>query len=153
MEIVRSLNRSWIYDTYLSLYRAIHPGKKFGGEMSGYHTKHVDRATYTTSAHLIIFYALHVEVGRLIDTDIDIVILEKPKNTDCREIKTDVAIFFRFLPRHSTCIFHNLSDPFIWMLACKSTTIKLINATLGIACKYIEVLSKQIWVVTYLLTQ
>src|SRR6218665_1141016 len=34
MEIVRSLNRSWIYDTYFSLYRAtcIHPGGKFGGK-------------------------------------------------------------------------------------------------------------------------
>src|SRR6218665_3926508 len=30
MVIVRSLNRSWIYDTYLSLYRAIHPGEKSG---------------------------------------------------------------------------------------------------------------------------
>ena len=43
MEIVRSLNRSWIYDTYFSLYRAIQPGGKSGGnirvEMSGYHLK------------------------------------------------------------------------------------------------------------------
>src|SRR6218665_3263311 len=30
MEIVRSLNSSWIYDTYFSLYRAIHPGKSRG---------------------------------------------------------------------------------------------------------------------------
>jgi len=44
MEIVRSLNRNWIYDTYFSLYRAIHPGRKVRGkcpgecpgEMSGY---------------------------------------------------------------------------------------------------------------------
>jgi len=40
MEIVRSLNRSWIYDTYFSLYRAIHPEKaqrkKCPEEMSGY---------------------------------------------------------------------------------------------------------------------
>src|SRR6218665_1139965 len=39
MEIVRSLNRSRIYDTYFSLYRAIHPGEKSGecpGEMSEY---------------------------------------------------------------------------------------------------------------------
>jgi len=35
MEIVRSLNRSWIYNTYFSLYRAIHPGEKFGGKMFG----------------------------------------------------------------------------------------------------------------------
>ena len=28
MEIVRSLNKSWIYDTYFSLYRAIHLGVK-----------------------------------------------------------------------------------------------------------------------------
>ena len=39
-EIVRSLNRSWIYDTYFSLYRAIHPGEKSGrnvrGEMTEY---------------------------------------------------------------------------------------------------------------------
>src|SRR6218665_3174980 len=39
MEIVRSLNRSWIYDTYFSLYRAIHPGEFGGGEMSGYLVK------------------------------------------------------------------------------------------------------------------
>jgi len=26
MEIVRSVNRSWIYDSYFSLYRPIHPG-------------------------------------------------------------------------------------------------------------------------------
>jgi len=31
-----SLNRSWYYDTYFSLYRAIHPGERSGG-MSGYH--------------------------------------------------------------------------------------------------------------------
>jgi len=40
MEIGRSLNRSWIYDTYFSLNRAIHPGEKSGekclGEMPGY---------------------------------------------------------------------------------------------------------------------
>src|SRR6218665_1836482 len=37
MEIVRSLNRSWIYGTYFSLYRAIHPGGNVReGEMSGY---------------------------------------------------------------------------------------------------------------------
>ena len=35
MEIVRSLNRSWIYDTYFSLYRAIHLGENVRGEMSG----------------------------------------------------------------------------------------------------------------------
>jgi len=33
MEIVRSLNRSWIDDTYFSLYRPIHPeGKVRGGK-------------------------------------------------------------------------------------------------------------------------
>jgi len=31
MEIVQSLTRSWIYDTYFSFHRAIHPGG-----MSGY---------------------------------------------------------------------------------------------------------------------
>jgi len=34
------LNRSWIYDTYFSLYRAIHPREKSGGnarrKVSGY---------------------------------------------------------------------------------------------------------------------
>jgi len=30
VEIVRSLNRSWIYDTYFSLYRGIRPGEKSG---------------------------------------------------------------------------------------------------------------------------
>ena len=45
MEIVRSLNRprSWIYDTYFTLYRAIlrgeSPGEMSGGMMSGYHTE------------------------------------------------------------------------------------------------------------------
>src|SRR6218665_3064571 len=32
MQTVRSLNRSWIYDTYLSLYRAIHLGEKSRGK-------------------------------------------------------------------------------------------------------------------------
>jgi len=32
MEIVLSLNRSWIYDTYFSLYRPIHTGEKSGGK-------------------------------------------------------------------------------------------------------------------------
>ena len=36
LEIVRSLNRSWIDDdTYFSLYRAIHPGKSSGGKCPG----------------------------------------------------------------------------------------------------------------------
>ena len=53
MEIVWSLNRSWIYDTYFSLYRAIHsirgesPGEMSGrnvrGEMSGYLVKYSPR--------------------------------------------------------------------------------------------------------------
>ena len=30
MELVRPVNRRWIYDTYFSLYRAIHPGKSPG---------------------------------------------------------------------------------------------------------------------------
>jgi len=30
MEIVRSLNRSGIYDTYFSFYRPINPGEMFG---------------------------------------------------------------------------------------------------------------------------
>src|SRR6218665_2130980 len=32
MEIVRSLNRSWICDTSFGLYRAFHPGEKSGGK-------------------------------------------------------------------------------------------------------------------------
>src|SRR6218665_1110688 len=35
MEIIRSLNRSWIYETYFSLYRAIHPRRKSGGNVRG----------------------------------------------------------------------------------------------------------------------
>ena len=31
MEIVRSVNRSWIYDSYASLYRPIHPGEMSRG--------------------------------------------------------------------------------------------------------------------------
>src|SRR6218665_2935591 len=33
MEIVRPLNRSWICDTYFTLYRAIHPGERSGGNV------------------------------------------------------------------------------------------------------------------------
>jgi len=44
MEIVRSLNRSWIYDTYFSLYRAIHPGGKVRGKYPGGNV----RIPYTT---------------------------------------------------------------------------------------------------------
>jgi len=33
METFRSLNRSWIYDTYFSLYRAIHLGGSPGGNV------------------------------------------------------------------------------------------------------------------------
>src|SRR6218665_848650 len=33
MEIVGSLHRNWIYDTYFNLYRAIHPGEKSGGNV------------------------------------------------------------------------------------------------------------------------
>ena len=41
MEIVRSVNRSWIYDSHFSLYRPIHPGGgKCPGELYEYpHTK------------------------------------------------------------------------------------------------------------------
>jgi len=35
MEIVRSLNINWIYDTYFSLYRAIHTWEKSGGNCTG----------------------------------------------------------------------------------------------------------------------
>ena len=35
IEIVWSLNRSWIYDTYFGLHRALLPGEKSGREMSG----------------------------------------------------------------------------------------------------------------------
>jgi len=34
MELVLSLNRSWIYDTDFSLYRPIYTGRMSGGEMS-----------------------------------------------------------------------------------------------------------------------
>src|SRR6218665_2709871 len=37
MEIVRSINRSWIYDSYFSLYRPIHPGLNVRGELSESH--------------------------------------------------------------------------------------------------------------------
>src|SRR6218665_1549663 len=40
MDIVRSVNKSWIYDTYFSLYRAFHPGGKVRGELSGYRLSH-----------------------------------------------------------------------------------------------------------------
>jgi len=36
MEIVRTLNRSWICDAYFILYRPVHLGKS-PGEMSEYH--------------------------------------------------------------------------------------------------------------------
>jgi len=35
MEIVRSVNRSWAYDSYFSLYRPIHPGEMSGGKCPG----------------------------------------------------------------------------------------------------------------------
>jgi len=35
MEIVLSVNRSWIDDAYFSLYRYIHPGGKVRGECPG----------------------------------------------------------------------------------------------------------------------
>jgi len=35
MEIVRSLNRSWIYDTYFSYIELFIRGEKSGEEMSG----------------------------------------------------------------------------------------------------------------------
>ena len=35
MEIVRSVNRSWAYDSYFSLYRPIHPGEMSGGNVRG----------------------------------------------------------------------------------------------------------------------
>jgi len=35
MEIVRFLNRSWIYDTYFSWYRLIHRGEKSKGKFPG----------------------------------------------------------------------------------------------------------------------
>jgi len=35
MEIVQSLNRSWIDDNYFSLYKPIHHGGHVQGEMSG----------------------------------------------------------------------------------------------------------------------
>src|SRR6218665_498775 len=39
MEIVQSVNRSWIYDSYFSLYRPIHPGEMSVGELSKYRLK------------------------------------------------------------------------------------------------------------------
>jgi len=45
MELGWFLNSSWIYDTYLNWYRAIHPAEKSGGgkmsgrELSGYHQR------------------------------------------------------------------------------------------------------------------
>jgi len=39
MEIVRSLIRSWIYDTYFSKYRAIHPGESPGGNVRWWYVR------------------------------------------------------------------------------------------------------------------
>ena len=50
MEIVRSLNRSWICDTYFSLDRAIHPGGKVRGEMSGYRSPYAKTRMKTEAA-------------------------------------------------------------------------------------------------------
>src|SRR6218665_545568 len=51
MEIVRSLNRSWIYDTYFSLglHRAIHPGGKVRGNVR------IPIRSYFTSKHSAVF--------------------------------------------------------------------------------------------------
>ena len=35
MEIVMSVNRSWIDDAYFNLYRPIHPGENSGGNVRG----------------------------------------------------------------------------------------------------------------------
>jgi len=43
MEIVWSLNRSLIYDTYFSLDRAVHPGGKVRGKCPGGNVRIPDR--------------------------------------------------------------------------------------------------------------
>ena len=43
IHVVRSVNRSWIYDTQFSLYRAFHPG----GGKSGYRKEHVSVRTFS----------------------------------------------------------------------------------------------------------
>ena len=53
MEIVRSLNRSWIYDTYFSLYRPIHSEEKSGGNVKGeYPSIHTLKTVYLISPYL-----------------------------------------------------------------------------------------------------
>ena len=37
MKKVRSVNRSWIYGSYFSIYRPIHPRGNVRGELSEYH--------------------------------------------------------------------------------------------------------------------
>ena len=58
MEIVRSVNVSWIDDTYFSLYRAFHPGGKSGGSVRGevYGRKCPGTHLVHESFHLSSFY-------------------------------------------------------------------------------------------------
>ena len=53
IEIIRSLNRSWIDDAYFSLYRPIHPGRKVRGEMSGYPMARLLSVTWAILACLV----------------------------------------------------------------------------------------------------
>ena len=58
MEIVRSLNISWIYDTYFSLFRPIHSGEKVRGEMSGGKCPDTDVKCHVTDARVYDMHAL-----------------------------------------------------------------------------------------------
>jgi len=49
MEVAQSVNRSWICESYFSLYRPIHPG-----EMSGGNCPNTDKKIVTLEAGLMI---------------------------------------------------------------------------------------------------
>src|SRR6218665_3304088 len=76
MEIVQSANRSWIYDSYFSLYRPINPvdmcGVNIRGELSEYPSQHVaQRNSPCLSIYSKLVSAIsHQQVSRLCLLDI-----------------------------------------------------------------------------------
>ena len=60
-EIVRSVNRSWIYDGYFSLYRPIHPGGNVRGGIVRIPVHHAKRgARNFESCHKLSYCMIFV---------------------------------------------------------------------------------------------
>ena len=67
MEILLSVNRNWIYDSYFSLYRPIHPGEMSGremseGELSEYH---LECRPHTWITGLLKIFGCPVEISEI----------------------------------------------------------------------------------------